>query len=771
MCGIGLVLTSLSSSCASCPTNIQTVPHVLNTSSSPDLDGGVQAHNSFDSSNFELELQRRLCQRGPDHSQRLTRRLTTESNVCNGFKGMEIAMLSAVLHLRGDKITPQPVEDSDDNVLCWNGEVFGMDGDDEDYKRLMQDSDTIFLSEKLQWAGEKLTETLDGDVKGDDPVVKVLRGVQGPFAMAWLHQKSKRLYFAHDRFGRRSLLYRRWGGDRDVIAELAGTETTETEVLESDLVRFVLSNVAIGDNEDELAQYQELPASGIYVLNLRTCQFGFYPYTPLEQILSLPVSTGLNYVQDRFGSKLPAISDIDSSLESSARALLVALSDSVGVRVRSIPRSISPDGFPTSRVAVLFSGGLDSVVLAALSHFHAPSDESVDLLTVCFDETSGFASPDRLAAELAHCELCALFPERQWNLVKVNIPRSELASKQHEVQTLMAPCDTHMDFNIGAAFWFLSRGHGELQVSTQGNATLVELNAFLNPQRADLRELETQVAALELFDGSSATSLCPVLKCGRKRKSGCVVGVCKSCCFKMQRAVEKLLPRGSDNDQRVAQGCRAMLISMGIQSEAHVDLLLSLLKEKRQDTADSYLCCRVHLTKQKTMKSSTEPVLMSRKTTITPPTQYQTSARVVLVGIGADEQLAGYGRHRTTLINGGESALRSELQMDLNRIWKRNLGRDDRCIAAHGREARFPYLDENVVSTIATFPVSSLCDDDLPRGVGDKRALRLVAKSLGLQSCAGLAKRAIQFGSRIAKVSNNGSNRQTQGSSRFSSVK
>lgn len=621
------------------------------------------------------------------------------------------------------------------------------------------------LSEKLQLAGEELTGTQDVD-----PVVEVLRAVRGPFAMAWLHAKTKRLYFAHDRFGRRSLLYRRWGSERDVIQELAGTETTEIEILDSALERFVLSNVAIGDNEDELAQYQELPASGIYVLNLPTGQLGFYPYTPLDQILSLPVSTGLNYVQDRFGSNLPAIAGMNSSLESSAHALLVALSDSVGVRVRSIPPRPSHDETPTARVAVLFSGGLDSVVLAALSHFHAPSNEPVDLLTVCFDETSGFASPDRLAAQLAHSELCTLFPERQWNLVKVNIPRSELASRQHEVQTLMAPCETHMDFNIGAAFWFLSRGYGELQPSTQENATLVELNAFLTPERADLRELETKVAALELFDVSRETLLCPVVKCGRKRKSGCVVGVCKSCCFKIQRAVEKLVPCESDNDQRVAQGCRAMLVAMGIQSESHVDLLLNLLKEKRQDTEDSYLCCRVHRTKQKIVKA-TEPDLTTIKTGSEPTTKYQTNARVVLVGIGADEQLAGYGRHRTTLINGGEAALRSELQMDLDRIWKRNLGRDDRCIAAHGREARFPFLDENVVSTIATFPVSSLCDADFPRGVGDKRALRLVAKSLGLQSCAGLAKRAIQFGSRIAKVSNNGSNRQTQGISRFSSVK
>uniref|UniRef100_H3G7C2 Glutamine amidotransferase type-2 domain-containing protein n=1 Tax=Phytophthora ramorum TaxID=164328 RepID=H3G7C2_PHYRM len=511
-----------------------------------------------------------------------------------------IAMNSAVLHLRGDQLVPQPVQDSAENVLCWNGEVFGLGGDistDEE-----QDGDTLMHDMAYEEGG-----------RGEDPVVKVLRRVKGPFAVVWLHEKTKRVYFAHDRFGRRSLLYRRWGN----------------------LMRFVLSSVAIADNDGDLSRYQELPASGIYVLDLRarpstidgdlpSYNMEFHPYAPLVPSAplsspTLPTQKTSSYLLDRFGSKLPcpvltsetiqtAASDQENAtiLELSACALLVALSNAVGVRVRSIPPRPSSHGLaPTARVAVLFSGGLDSVVIAALTHFHVPVGDPVDLLTVCFDENSSFTSPDRRAAELAHAELCELFPERQWNLVQVNVPRTELARKQHEVQTLMAPCETHMDFNIGAAFWFLSRGSGELQNSVR-----------------------------------------------------------------------------------------------------------------------------------------------------MPENTHQTSARVVLVGIGADEQLAGYGRHRTALINGGEEALRAELQVDLGRIWKRNLGRDDRCIASHGREARFPYLDEDVVSTIAVFPVSSLCDADLPRGVGDKRALRVVAKTLGLRSCAGLAKRAIQFGSRIAKVSN-----------------
>ncbi|KAF1790086.1 Nucleophile aminohydrolase [Phytophthora cactorum] len=768
MCGIGLVLMALSSSCAEC-SDSQASPIVPSSSSpSPDSDNTPHVNNEIASSKFDLELQRRLCQRGPDHYQRVIRRATAESNEDDVPSGFAMAMHSAVLHLRGDKPVPQPVVDSDDNVLCWNGEVFGMDGDgDEEKKKLIQDSDTVLLSEKLQFAGEKLTEMTMEGAQRSDPVVDVLRSVQGPFAVTWLHEKTKRVYFAHDRFGRRSLLYR-----RGIVASLAGTEITSIEFSESDLTRFVLSNVAIGENNADLSKYQELPASGVYVLDLRARQLTmdgnpsyrmeFHPYIPLIPTQTTSTFETSDYVLDRFGAQLScptAASETEAAevnaetLESSARALLVALSNAVGVRVRSIPSRSSADEMPpVARVAVLFSGGLDSVVLAALSHSHAPKNEPVDLLTVCFDEKL----------------------ERQWNLVKVNVSREELSSMQREVLTLMAPCDTHMDFNIGAAFWFLSRGRGE-KCDTRG------LECVSESQRADLRKLETEVAALGLFDPTINDTLCPVDRCGRKRKNGCVLGVCKSCCFKIQRAVDKISPRGVDMhvNQREAQGCRAKLVSMGFQSEAHIDLLLKVLETKCKDEQDPtngtiecrVLCCRVHRSKQDQVNQSSQPAATS--TVHDKPTssyEYQTSARVVLVGIGADEQLAGYGRHRTTLINGGEAALRAELQMDLGRIWKRNLGRDDRCIAAHGREARFPYLDEHVVSTIATFPVSSLCGADLPRGVGDKRALRLVARSLGLRSCAGLAKRAIQFGSRIAKVSNNGSNRQTQGMNKFSSV-
>lgn len=155
-------------------------------------------------------------------------------------------------------------------------------------------------------------------------------------------------------------------------------------------------------------------------------------------------------------------------------------------------------------------------------------------------------------------------------------------------------------------------------------------------------------------------------------------------------------------------------------------------------------------------------------------TPYASTARVLLLGMGADEQMAGYGRHRKAYIQGGWPMLRGELDLDLNRLWERNLGRDDRIVSDHGREARFPYLDTNVMNFLKSLPLADVCNMALPPGVGDKQILRQIALRKGLETAGGLVKRAIQFGSRIAHVSDTqrfGSRRQAKGDKNIFSSK
>lgn len=132
---------------------------------------------------------------------------------------------------------------------------------------------------------------------------------------------------------------------------------------------------------------------------------------------------------------------------------------------------------------------------------------------------------------------------------------------------------------------------------------------------------------------------------------------------------------------------------------------------------------------------------------------YASRAKVLLVGMGADEQLGGYGRHRSAYEHRQWPGLLEEMQLELDRIATRNLGRDDRCIADHGREARFPFLDEDLVAYLSSLPLSAKCDFALPRGRGEKRLLRDLAKHLGFSDqVAFLPKRAIQFGAKTAKM-------------------
>ncbi|CAM9967587.1 unnamed protein product, partial [Ectocarpus sp. 8 AP-2014] len=137
---------------------------------------------------------------------------------------------------------------------------------------------------------------------------------------------------------------------------------------------------------------------------------------------------------------------------------------------RESPAAAAAAAAAAARVGILFSGGLDSVVLAALLAEEGaegrgpavPEGEAIDLINVCFDSPSGHQSPDRLASIAAAGELKRLFPSHAWRLVCVDATYGDVLGRTEAVWRVMQARNTTMDFNIAAAFWFASRGKGWL---------------------------------------------------------------------------------------------------------------------------------------------------------------------------------------------------------------------------------------------------------------------------------------------------------------------
>jgi asparagine synthetase B (glutamine-hydrolysing) len=177
---------------------------------------------------------------------------------------------------------------------------------------------------------------------------------------------------------------------------------------------------------------------------------------------------------------------------------------------------------------------------------------------------------------------------------------------------------------------------------------------------------------------------------------------------------------------------------------AHRSKVISLIYPHNTEM-DLSIACALYFAARGSGKASTNDNF--------PATDYTTDARVLLSGLGADELFGGYTRHTTAFSRRGFQGLIEELDLDVSRLGKRNLGRDDRAISNWGREARFPYLDEDLVRWSLACPVWDKCgfggseeilDASEPVLDPEKKVLRLLAWKLGMHSVSQEKKRAVR---------------------------
>ncbi|KAK1976361.1 asparagine synthase [Colletotrichum cereale] len=374
-----------------------------------------------------------LCNRGPDHADEVQSQTST---LDPDTKPVFLSFTSTVLALRGDHVTKQPFRDaSPGSVLCWNGEAWKIEGAPVQGN----DGEAIF---------SLLTAASGRDDVSEDAVLNVLRSIEGPFAFVYFDAATSRIYYGRDRLGRRSLLLNREEGLR-------------------------LSSIA----ESTSPAWAEVGADGVYVLDLAgwsrdpsSSPSSPRSWTPgeTETVLNIGV----------FNMTLPPPDTQPLSASSpSVRAVRERLTESLKLRVLNVPEPPAHEANNDTRVAVLFSGGLDCTVLARMASDLLPPEQGIDLINVAFenprlaakaeqspDAPSLYeACPDRITGRKSFAELADVCPARRWRFIAVDVPYQEVLVHRSQVISLMYPHNTEMDLSIAYALYFAARGVGRCQ--------------------------------------------------------------------------------------------------------------------------------------------------------------------------------------------------------------------------------------------------------------------------------------------------------------------
>lgn len=583
-----------------------------------------------------------LRNRGPDSLNIIQRKIQSNSPSTSLGQDLEntdihLVCVASVLSLRGTKTVSQPLlNEASGSLLCWNGEAWKLDGEP-----IHGNDAKIVFKSLLGFAGRYPHDS------GAEPeeraaalaaVKKTTDAISGPYSFVFYDGLSQRVFYGRDPMGRRSLLIKSSMSQGLVISSISdGSSSGTWDEIESDSI-YVFDLASHSPLKEDLNPKESFEKSSVFPIQpgrLDMLTAGEEP-SPTNEIQKLIVHTNRRF---------PAINrDIPNFMSASLRPeskpvtdLHQNLHNSLVLRVRDIP---TPPGLlgTTTRLAILFSGGLDCSILAGMIHDILPQDQAVDLLNVAFenprvvaaakarsvegepgttlDELTYSKCPDRITGLSTFTELSNVCPGRLWRFVSIDIPYAELLAHRSQVISLIYPHDTEMDLSIAYALYFAARGRGTIY-----------------------------------------------------------------------------------------------------------------------DTLTKDTCA------------------------------YTTPARILVSGLGADELFGGYTRHTTSFSRGGYQGLLDELQLDFDRLGKRSLGRDDRVISHWGKEARYPYLDEDFVTWALKLPVYEKCnfgqsekkgthtkEPDLPLLEPNKHILRLLAWKVEMKSAATEKKRAIQFGARTAKM-------------------
>ena len=310
--------------------------------------------------------------------------------------------------MRGATTTPQPVKLQNHGVFLWNGEVYQFQTSKkesiaQDFDCDIETSDTEILATLLDKA---LMQQHNNELSTFQIITATMSHVvNGEFAFCIVSEND--VFYGRDQWGRRSLLVSEGEDDAwrlSSVATLLESQQTWTEV----------------------------PAGRVYQYNIKT---GVTQSLPLMTTVAPPF-----IAQKEIPSTTPF--KIPTNVSQSMWLASLQLEQLLTKAVRRRCCSVHKEG-----VGIMFSGGLDSVVLTALAAQILPPSLPMDLLNVSFADESA----DRQAAKQSYQELKLVYPEHTFRLVCVQADWDQVVSQHGRIEALMHPKSTTMDLNISTA--------------------------------------------------------------------------------------------------------------------------------------------------------------------------------------------------------------------------------------------------------------------------------------------------------------------------------
>lgn len=289
--------------------------------------------------------------------------------------------------------------------------------------------------------------------------MSVLWKIEGPYSLIYYQKSTDTLYFGRDIIGRHSLLLK----------------------IDSKANSLTLTSVA----NKNMKGIVEIPAIGIFAMNLNNSRINLacYPwkepdlrFTDIIETLETTLNVDINIrktILDTNSSlinlhlhpepkdleyleNVPDSIDFNETLRyllenrkvnERVECLAQLLHQSVKVRVKKKPNyckdciKIVLNGESItcthSKIGILFSGGLDSAILAAIADKYVPENESIDLINVAFERSVNnrkishmndekenmqkYEVPDRKTGRQTYFELLQICPNRKWNFIQVSI--------------------------------------------------------------------------------------------------------------------------------------------------------------------------------------------------------------------------------------------------------------------------------------------------------------------------------------------------------------